>query len=299
MSTRNAVIVRDLIKIYKLGDIEGQALRGLNVNVRRGEMVAIIGVSGSGKSTLLNIIGGLDKATAGSVKVFETDLTGMNVSELVNFRRETVGHVFQNMNLISTLTAAENVELPMAALGIKAEERNARVNELLGVVGMLERKDHKPGELSGGEQQRIALAAALANDPPLVLADEPTGELDTENAAIVVQYLRKVNKELGKTIIMVTHDPSIARVSDRILRINDGVVQADVSPTAESHEGHSGDYADHLRQRVSEIETTLAGLDSQFKQGVISGDEYVEQQTGFKQTADVLRDELNRLGVVH
>ena len=115
----------------------------------------------------------------------------------------------------------------------------------------------------------------------------------------MVQYLRKVNKELGKTIIMVTHDPSIARVSDRILRINDGVVQADVSPTAESHDGHSGDYADHLRQRVSEIETTLAGLDSQFKQGVISGDEYVVQQTGFKQTVDVLRDELNRLGVVH
>jgi len=299
MSTRNAVIVRDLIKIYKLGNIEVQALRGLNVNVRRGEMIAIIGVSGSGKSTLLNVIGGLDKATAGSVKVFETDLTGMGVSDLVNYRREIVGHVFQNMNLIPTLTAAENVELPMAALGVKAGERERRVNELLGVVGMLERKDHKPGEMSGGEQQRIALAAALANDPPLVLADEPTGELDTENAAIVVQYLRKVNQELGKTIIMVTHDPSIARVSDRILRMNDGLVQADVSPTVETHGGHTSDYADHLRQRVSEIETTLAGLDSQFKQGVISGDEYVAQQTDFKKTSDVLREELNRLGVVH
>ena len=299
MSTRNAVIVRDLIKIYKLGNIEVQALRGLNVNVRRGEMIAIIGVSGSGKTTLLNVIGGLDKATAGSVKVFETDLTGMGVSDLVNYRREIVGHVFQNMNLIPTLTAAENVELPMAALGVKAGERERRVNELLGVVGMLERKDHKPGEMSGGEQQRIALAAALANDPPLVLADEPTGELDTENAAIVVQYLRKVNQELGKTIIMVTHDPSIARVSDRILRMNDGLVQADVSPTAETPGGHTSDYADHLRQRVSEIETTLAGLDSQFKQGVISGDEYVAQQTDFKKTSDVLREELNRLGVVH
>lgn len=299
MSTRNAVIVRDLIKIYKLGNIEVQALRGLNVNVRKGEMVSIIGVSGSGKSTLLNIIGGLDKATAGSVKVFETDLTGMSVGDLVKFRRETAGHVFQNMNLIPTLTAAENVELPMAALGIKADERKDRVDELLGVVGLLDRRDHKPGELSGGEQQRVALAAALANDPPLVLADEPTGELDTENAAIVVQYLRKVNQEMGKTVIMVTHDPSIARVSDRILRMNDGVVQADVAPTTETHDGHTGDYADHLRQRVSEIESTLAGLDSQFKQGVISGDEYVSQQTDFKNTADVLRDELNRLGVVH
>jgi putative ABC transport system ATP-binding protein len=299
MSTRNAVIVRDLIKIYSIGSIEVQALRGLNVNVRKGEMVAIIGVSGSGKSTLLNIVGGLDKTTAGSVKVFETDLTNMSTGDLVNFRRETVGHIFQNMNLIPTLTAAENVELPMAALGIKAEERNARIEELLGVVGLLERKDHKPGELSGGEQQRVALAAALANDPPLILADEPTGELDTENAAIVVQYLRKINKDLGKTVIMVSHDPNIARVADRILRINDGVVQADVSPTANDHGEHGGDYAEHLRNRVNEIEATLAGLDGQFKQGVIDGDQYVKQQTELNNTAEVLRDELHRLGVAN
>ncbi len=127
------------------------------------------------------------------------------------------------------MTAAENIELPMAALGIKADERNKRIMELLEVVGLTDRRDHKPGELSGGEQQRIAFAAALANDPPLVLADEPTGELDTENARIVVEYLRKINQDLGKTVIMVTHDPNIARISDRILRIHDGVVQADVA----------------------------------------------------------------------
>jgi putative ABC transport system ATP-binding protein len=299
MSTRNAVIVRDLIKIYSIGSIEVQALRGLNVNVRKGEMIAIIGVSGSGKTTLLNIIGGLDKATAGSVKVFETDLTNMGPGDLVKFRRETVGHVFQNMNLIPTLTAAENIELPMAALGIPAKERNARIEELLDVVGLLDRRNHKPGELSGGEQQRIALAAALANDPPILLADEPTGELDTENAAIVVQYLRKINKELGKTVIMVSHDPNIARVADRILRINDGVVQADVSPTANTHGAHGGDYSDHLRVRIGEIETTLAGLDGQFKQGVIDGDQYVSQQTELKNTTVVLRAELHRLGVTN
>ena len=299
MSTRNAVIVRDLIKIYSIGSIEVQALRGLNVNVRKGEMIAIIGVSGSGKTTLLNIIGGLDKATAGSCKVFETDLTNLGSGELVNFRRETVGHVFQNMNLIPTLTAAENIELPMAALGVPADKRKERIDELLGVVGLLDRADHKPGELSGGEQQRIALAAALANDPPMLLADEPTGELDTENAAIVVQYLRKINKELGKTVIMVSHDPNIARVADRILRINDGVVQADVSPTAETHGSHGGDYSEHLRNRVSEIEATLAGLDGQFKQGVIDGDEYVKQQTALNNTVAVLRDELHRLGVTN
>ncbi len=299
MSTRNAVIVRDLIKIHSLGSVEVQALRGLNVNVRNGEMISIIGVSGSGKTTLLNIVGGLDKATAGSVKVFNTNLTELSISNLVNYRRETVGHVFQNMNLIPTLTAAENVELPMAALGMETEERKARVDELLGVVGLLDRRDHKPGELSGGEKQRIALAAALANDPPLILADEPTGELDTENAAIVVQYLRKVNKDLGKTVIMVTHDPNIARVADRILRINDGVVQADVSPTAVSGGGHSDAYSEHLRSRLSEIEATLAGLDSQFKEDIIDGEKYVKEQTDLTKTAEILRQELNRLGVVN
>lgn len=298
MSTRNAVIVRDLIKIYRIGSIEVQALRGLNVNVRKGEMVSIIGPSGSGKSTLLNIIGGLDRASAGSVKVFDTDLANMSPGDLVNFRRETVGHVFQNMNLIPTLTAAENIELPMAALGIKAEQRNKRIMELLKVVGLTDRKDHKPGELSGGEQQRIALAAALANDPPLVLADEPTGELDTENARIVVDYLRKINQDLGKTVIMVTHDPNIARISDRILRIHDGVVQADVASLGES-EAHTGDYSKLVRARIGEIEADLAGLDSQFKQGVITGDEYVKKQTNLKNTVDVLREELHRMGIVN
>jgi len=298
MSTRNAVIARDLIKIYRIGKIEVQALRGLNVNVRKGEMISIIGPSGSGKTTLLNIIGGLDRASAGSVKVFDVDLTNLSTSELVNFRREKVGHVFQNMNLIPTLTAAENIELPMAALGIKADKRKKRVNELLEIVGLLDRRNHKPGELSGGEQQRIALAAALANNPPLVLADEPTGELDTENARIVVEYLRKINKELGKTVIMVTHDPNIARISDRILRIHDGVVQADVASMGDS-ETATVDYTKLLRGRISELEVTLLGLDSQFKQGVISGEEYVKQQTKLKNTIYVLREELHRMGVVN
>lgn len=297
MSIRNAVIVRDLIKIYRLGEIEVQALRGLNMNVRKGEMVALIGPSGSGKSTLLNIVGGLDRATAGSVKVFDTDLTNLSQAQLVGFRRETVGHVFQNMNLISTLTAGENVELPMAALGVPASERRRRVEELIEVVGLRERLDHKPGELSGGEQQRIALAAALANDPPLVLADEPTGELDTENATIVVEYLRKVNRDLGKTVVMVTHDPRMARMADRILRIHDGVVEADVAPTSET--GRPADYGEMLKSRLGEIDAALAGLDGQFRAGQISGDEYVELQTRFKRTVDVLREELHRLGVVN
>jgi len=200
------------------------------------------------------------------------------------------------MNLIPTLTAAENVELPMAALGIPAAERRSRVENLVSVVGLKGRMDHKPGELSGGEQQRIALAAALANDPPLVLADEPTGELDTENATIVVEYLRRVNQDLGKTVVMVTHDPRIARVSDRILRIHDGVVEADVSPTLDV--GGSGNYGEMLKARLGEIDASLAGLDSQFRAGMISGDEYVERQTRLKRTVEVLREELHRLGIV-
>ncbi|MBD3205879.1 ATP-binding cassette domain-containing protein [Candidatus Bathyarchaeota archaeon] len=295
MSIRNAVIVRDLIKVYKTGDIEVQALRGVNVNVRKGEMVSLIGPSGSGKTTLLNIIGGLDQPTAGTVRVFDTDLSNMTPGDLVNFRRTTVGHVFQNMNLIPTLSAAENVEMPMAALGIPAKNRERKVEELISVVGMKDRMNHKPGELSGGEQQRIALAAALANDPPLVLADEPTGELDTENARIVVEYLRKINQELGKTVIMVTHDPNISRISDRILRINDGIVKADVAPTLTQEQP---DYGEMIKNRIAEIEANLEALEGQFKAGTLTGNEYAERQTKYKQTIEVLNDELHRLGVV-
>jgi putative ABC transport system ATP-binding protein len=297
MSKRNAIIVRDLIKVFKLGQIEVQALRGLNVNVRKGEMVSIIGPSGSGKSTLLNIIGGLDNATAGQVRVFEADLTKMNPGELVKYRRETVGHVFQNMNLIPTLTAAENIELPMAALGVKERDRKQRIQELIDVVGLHDRLNHKPGELSGGEQQRIALAAALANDPPLILADEPTGELDTENARIVVEYLRRINEEMGKTVLMVTHDPTIARVADRILRIHDGVVQTDVSPVGIETQ-KPADYRDMIQSRISELDAELTGLESRFRQDIMTGDEYVKQQGNLKKTIEVLQEELHRLGVV-
>jgi len=298
MSEEYAVEARDLIKVYKTGELEVQALRGLSVVVAKGEMVALIGPSGSGKSTLLNIIGGLDRATAGYVSVMGSDLSQLNPSQLVEFRRKTVGHVFQNMNLIPTLTAAENVELPMAALGVKKEARHRRVEELIGVVGLKERIDHKPGELSGGEQQRIALAAALANDPPLVLADEPTGELDTENAMIVVNYLAKVNKELKKTIIMVTHDPRVARAASRILRIQDGVIATDVAPSEEAAPTQTS-YTDILKARITSIDGQLTSLDAEFRKNLVSSDQFVERQTSLKKTREVLLDELHRLGVIH
>ena len=293
-----AVEVRDLVRIYSRGPLEVQALRGLDINVEEGSMVALIGPSGSGKTTLLNIIGGLDRASAGSVKVFGQELTRLGPGELVEYRRDTVGHVFQTMNLIPTLTAAENIELPMVALDISKEMRRSRVKELVDVVGLGERMGHKPGELSGGEQQRVALAAALANDPPLVLADEPTGELDTANARVVVEYLSRVNREMGKTILMVTHDPAVSRVADRILRIQDGVIVRDVAPVGEEVEVPTS-YADMLRRRIAEIDAQLEALEVEFKEGTMTGDIYVERQTGLKRTRAVLDEELHRLGVVH
>ncbi len=293
-----AVEVRDIVKIYSRGPLEVQALRGLDLNVEEGSMVALIGPSGSGKTTLLNIIGGLDRASAGSVKVFGQELTRLSPGELVEYRRDTVGHVFQTMNLIPTLTAAENIELPMVALGISKEMRRSKVNELVDVVGLGERMGHKPGELSGGEQQRVALAAALANDPPLVLADEPTGELDTANARVVVEYLCRVNREMGKTILMVTHDPAVSRVADRILRIQDGVIVRDVAPVGGEVEVPTS-YADMLRKRIAEIDAQLEALEVEFKEGMMTGDIYVERQMGLKGTRAVLDEELHRLGVVH
>jgi len=292
------VKVNNLVKAYRLGKIEVQALRGLNMDVNAGEFIAIIGPSGSGKTTLLNVLGGLDTATAGTVQVGNVDLTSMNPTQLVDYRRETVGHIFQTLNLISTLTATENIELPMIARGVSRGKRKERVQELLGIVSLTDRANHKPEELSGGEQQRIAMAAALANDAPIILADEPTGELDTVNAKIVVDYLLKVNRELGKTVIMVTHDPSVARRTDRILRIEDGVIKMALAPTEMIGEEKAVSYVDQLRARLGEIDAQTVQLDNDFKSSRIDGDEYVEKRQSLKRTRDSLREELHRMGVV-
>jgi putative ABC transport system ATP-binding protein len=292
------VKVRDLVKVHKTGKIEVQALRGLNMNIKAGELIAIIGPSGSGKTTLLNIVGGLDTATAGSVQVGDTHVTSLSVTQLVDFRRNTVGHIFQALNLIPTLTAKENIEFSMIASGVPRGKRKARVQELLETVGLTDRSHHKPEELSGGEQQRIAIAAALANDAPVLLADEPTGELDTANARIVVEYLVKVNRELGKTIIMVTHDPSVARATHRILRIEDGVIKMALTPSEVIVEEKAVSYTDQLRARIGEINAQLQQLDDDFRTGKIEGDDYTEKRLKLKQTLGSLREELSRMGVV-
>jgi len=290
--------IKDLVRVYRLGKVEVQALRGLNMNVNAGEIISIIGPSGSGKTTLLNIMGGLDLATAGSVQVGNIDVTALSTKDLVEYRRKTVGHIFQTLNLIPTLTAAENIELPMIASGAPRGTRTKRVQELLKVVGLTERAPHKPEELSGGEQQRIAMATALANDAPVILADEPTGELDTVNAKIVVDYLVKINRELEKTIIMVTHDPSVARATNRILRIEDGVIKMALTPSEAITEEKAVSYTDQLRGRLVEIQAQLKQLDSDFKTGNMTGDDYVAKRQSLKQIETSLREELQRMGIV-
>ena len=278
--------------------MEVQALRGLSLKVDAGKMVSIIGPSGSGKTTLLNILGGLDRATAGNVTVGTTQLTQLAPSELVSYRRDIVGHIFQALNLIPTLTAEENVELPMMAAGVSRADRSSRTKNLLGIVGLFERRDHKPDELSGGEQQRVAIAAALANDPPLLLADEPTGELDSVNAKMVTDFLVKVNRELGKTVIMVTHDQNVARVADNIMRIEDGVIKASLSPSQIASFETSTSYLDQLRKRAAELESQMKQLDEDFKSGRIGGDDYSEHRLRLKQIKAGIMDELQRQGVI-
>ena len=261
-------------------------------------MVSVIGPSGSGKTTLLNILGGLDRATAGTVTVGDTTLTELAPTELVGYRRDVVGHIFQALNLIPTLTTEENVELPMMAAGVARSTRSSRTKELLNIVGLSNRQDHKPDELSGGEQQRVAIAAALANDPPLLLADEPTGELDSVNARMVTDFLVKVNRGLGKTVIMVTHDQNVARVADSIMRIEDGTIKATLTPSQIAGSEVSTSYLDQLRKRVVELEAQMKQLDEDFKSGRINGDEYAEHRVRLKQIRAGIQDELQRQGVV-
>ena len=222
------IVTKDLIKVYKQGKSEVIALRGLDMSVEDGEMVAIQGPSGCGKTTLLNLIGGIDRPTAGRIEINGVNLPDVSDAALVRHRRDDVGFVFQFFNLVPTLTAEENVQLPMRLAGTGGGKRESRTAELLALVDMKKRANHRPDELSGGEQQRVAIAVALANDPPLVLADEPTGELDTKTGQEVLDLMNRLNQELGKTLIVVTHDQRVAKIAHRILQIEDGRITGEI-----------------------------------------------------------------------
>lgn len=229
------IVVKDLIKVYKTGQSEVIALRGLDCTIRSGEILAIMGPSGCGKTTLLNIIGGLDRPTAGSVTIDGENIATLTDAELVSHRREKVGIVFQFFNLVPTLTAKENIELPMRLAGKESAVIRERAEALLKLVAMEDRARHKPDELSGGEQQRIGLATALANDPPIVLADEPTGELDSETGQQILNLFKKLRDDYKKTVVIVTHDQRIGEIADRVMTIVDGRITGEMSG-AEFHE---------------------------------------------------------------
>ena len=226
MTTPNSTYIEcsGLFKIYKAAELEVVALRGLELTVGGGEIIAIVGASGSGKSTLLNILAGYDAPSAGTVRVGNYDLLQMTNREVVEYRRHEVGFIWQetSRNLFPYLSALENVELPMVISGAPGPERRQRARELLDVVGLAHRADHKPAQLSGGEQQRVAIAVGLSNQPPLLLADEPTGELDDETGEEVLELLNTVNTDIGTTVIIVTHDPAIATSVGRAIAIKDG-----------------------------------------------------------------------------
>jgi putative ABC transport system ATP-binding protein len=223
-----AVETQDLAKHYTMGQAVVRALDGVTLSVTRGEFVGLLGTSGSGKSTLLNLIAGLDRPTSGIVKVFDRSLAGLSRQELSLHRRKNVGMIFQSFNLIPTMTAAENVALAMMFAGVPRAQRERRARELLEQVGLGGRQLHRPSELSGGEQQRVSMARALANDPEILLADEPTGNLDSKTGQEILALLKALNANAARTVILVTHDASLAsRFVQRAVTLLDGRILAE------------------------------------------------------------------------
>lgn len=217
----------NLEKTYMLGKVPVEALRGINLKVEKGDFLAVLGPSGSGKSTLLNLIGALDKPTDGSLSIEGIDVSKLNDNQLADLRRR-IGFVFQFFNLIPRFTARENVELSMSIAGLNRKERRKRAEEVLGVVGLKERMNHKPAELSGGEQQRVAIARALANEPKFLLMDEPTGNIDSKTANEIMELIKRLNIDRGVTIIMVTHDQQLAGQTKRTVQMVDGVITKEI-----------------------------------------------------------------------
>ena len=221
------VETKDLTKTYISGGRPLQVLKKVDLQVEEGEFMAIMGPSGSGKSTLLNMIGALDRPTSGKVYINGVDISKLNDNQVADLRNREIGFIFQFFNLIPRMDAQGNVELPMAIAGVNRGERHRRAKELLGLVGLADRADHKPSQLSGGEQQRVAIARALANEPNILLADELTGNLDSRTGSEIMHLLRGLNKEEGKTFILITHDPAVGQQTDRLISLKDGIIEGE------------------------------------------------------------------------
>ena len=219
--------LKNITKSYPLGDVQLQILKGISLQIEQGEFVAIMGPSGSGKSTLMNILGCLDRPSSGSYFLDAKQVEGLSLDELAEIRNSKIGFVFQGFNLLARTTALENVELPMVYSNIGEAERKKRAKEALAKVGLADRMDHQPNQLSGGQQQRVAIARAIVNEAPIIFADEPTGNLDTKMSVEIMDLFTKLNRDLGRTIILVTHEEDIARYADRIIKIVDGEIHSD------------------------------------------------------------------------
>ncbi len=227
MKPGKIISIRELHHAFKMGKNDFEVLKGITLDFEEGEYVSLLGKSGSGKSTLLNIIGGLMKPTQGTVSVMDTDITALDENRMAEFRAGKLGFIFQSYNLIPTINTFDNIELPLIFLGLNPGEREGKVEEVLRTVGLENHKDHLPGELSGGEQQRASIARALITDPKIVLADEPTGNLDTQTEAQIMTFMKKLNREKKITFIIVTHDQQISQSTDRIIYLQDGVIISD------------------------------------------------------------------------
>jgi putative ABC transport system ATP-binding protein len=221
------IAIRGVTKVYTMGAVEVQALRGVDLAIWPGEMVAIMGPSGSGKSTLMNIVGCLDVPTEGTYKLDGVDVSELSDMQLAAIRCRKIGFVFQSFNLLSRTTARSNVELPLIYGGMGGRQRREQAEQMLTLVGLGDRQDHRPNELSGGQQQRVAIARALANNPAMILADEPTGNLDSKTSVEIMELFQRLNREQGITIVFVTHDPETAAYCQRVIHVRDGLVEKD------------------------------------------------------------------------
>ncbi len=299
------VVVERVIKIYESAEERVTALKDVTLRVEPGEVIAIMGPSGSGKTTLLNLIAGVDKPDAGKVVVNGKVVSSLPEPELREYRLKEVGYVFQQFNLIPTLTALENVLLPMTVAGRKDVRRAMMLLESVGLKG---KEGRLPEELSGGEQQRLTLAVALANDPPLLVADEPTGELDIATGEIVVKLILKQSKEHGKTVIMSTHDPRVARMADRVVLLQDGVIQGEYEPTrlAGTISPAGGDaigeihaeriIAEYLKERLRRLDEEMRLLAEKFRTGEITLQDLVNRYMQVESLKQAIRAELARIG---